>query len=261
MRSFEIDFFPKSETRGEEFEQFDDLVNWFLASLSHNGNIVGEWQILELEECVQARVLTPTRVSLNVEFFSVHARETLSKVLATSQRPPDFRCVKEKSDEETCCTCHEPGSYILFTTYLDIGMPVDCGDCRRAVPLYLLPHLENEKSHQGLLYWHETYAALDTLFMHSYIGERFSYRHLAGPRSKLTRWTQKLAAQLEDKTEKPVYSYLMHSYQELGDDCPVCKRGWRLAEPQGFFDFKCEHCRLVSSESSAEATPLSELHP
>ncbi|HEY0075563.1 MAG TPA: DUF2310 family Zn-ribbon-containing protein, partial [Abditibacteriaceae bacterium] len=196
MRSFEFDFFPRPETRGDEWGQFDDILETFLNSLSKNGNIVGQWQILELHECVQVRVLAPEDSALDEQHWNTYAREDYARILALSERPAEFRCIAEKMgkrEEHPCCTCESPSAYMLFTTFLALEMPVDCFDCRRAVPLYRLPHLFNEGGHYALTGWQSTYAALDWLFMGSGVGERYAYQQLNGPRSTFNKESRQLA--------------------------------------------------------------------
>ena len=40
MFSFELDFFPRTEARGDEHGQFDDVLLMFFIHLEKNGNIL-----------------------------------------------------------------------------------------------------------------------------------------------------------------------------------------------------------------------------
>jgi predicted nucleic acid-binding Zn ribbon protein len=261
MSAFDLDFFPRPETRGDEMGQFDWLLDVFLCCLRGNGNIIGDWFPLNLRDRVQVRVMTPERCSLEERFFSIYAADDFTKLRALCCQAPHFRLIEEVGDEESCCTCENPSSYVLFTTYLDRSLPVDCGDCGYPVPLYRLPYLGDEKEHFRLRSWQSQYAALDALYMASFVGERLAYHQLHNPRSAFNRWTRQVAKELEGKSHKPVFVFILHAYQDFGDECPLCKRHWRLAEKRGIFAFKCEHCHLLSSEASSEAQPLTELHP
>lgn len=262
MFAFEIDFFPNPDKRGDEYGQFDDVLTSFLIDLSKNGNIAFEWHLLEFPTHLQARVLTPHQDALKTENWSVYAHENAAKLEALSHRTPEFRFVTEAIRESEYCECAEPSCFVLFTTFLEEDSPVECGDCRRKRALYKLPFLKDEKEHYGLGSWAETYRALDWLYMASGTGERFGYRQLSGERSSFTRQSREIARELERKTGKPFYVFLLHGYEKWGDDCPLCGRNWRLDEAWNrLYSFKCEHSRLVSCEAGLEATPLSKLHP
>lgn len=261
MRSFEINLFPKPETRGDEYWQFDDVLHSFLNALRRDNNIGREWQILELENYVQVRAVSPETASLNERYWNIYAREYYEKLMALSQKTAEFYCIPERQEKHSICLCESSPSYVLFTTFLNVQFPVKCLGCNEAVPLYRLPYLRNEKEHYTLSKWQQSYEALDLLFMYSGTGERYSYQQLHNPRSNFNKETRQLAKELEEKTGKPVYIFLLHHYEDFGDKCPLCKRGWRVEEAQDLFAFRCDHCRLLSQEAPDSATPLSKLHP
>lgn len=140
-----------------------------------------------------------------------------------------------------------------------------CGDCDLDVPLYRLPLCEPPNGSQDasrFVNWQSDYVALDLLWLHSRVGERYATRQLERPKSDFMKQTRELAADLEKASNVPTYSFLKHYYQKWGKHCPLCGRKWVWKDaPQELFAFKCGHCRLISSEASMDRKPLSELHP
>ncbi len=264
MISFDLDFFPAVFPRDEE-ERFDltDRIEGFLSSLIRNGNIVGEHVILEQNDRWQVRVVSHSPDALDEANWTQFTRDDMAKLRPLLARDAEFHRVIETEREPTWCDCSSPTRHLLFTHFLDeLGSPVSCLDCRRDVPLYHLPVPEGASERAALLSWQDQYQALDTLYMLSGVGERFAYRQLARPKSEFMKQTRELAANLETASQVPTYSFLLHAYKKWGKRCPLCARKWRWKKaPDELFAFKCDHCRLVSSEASSEAIPLSEMHP
>ncbi len=266
MFSFELDFFPRAEERGQEWYEFDGRLQEFLGQLWCNSNILPDWHVLELGHRVQARVLAPEVSSLDVVFFSPVALQDLAEVEAMCERGPQFRLVAPAEFGKSMCGCEEPSCYVLFPALRDHDAisPIDCG---HAVPLYRLPFVDDtgepfKKAHWTLQAWAETYRALDWLFLHSSTGERFAFKQLSSPWSDLMREGRRIASQLEEKMCKPVYVFLQQWHPRWGNECPLCGQLWRLEEPWSTrYDFKCERSRLVCEGSYTDSTPMSELHP
>ena len=258
MVSFDLDFFPRDDV---DIEDYRSQIDWFLPSLSHNGNIVGDWQICLKSGCVQARVLSWMFDSLDERNLSIYARDDLEKLAVLSRQPPEFSS-HELSSETRICHCQKLGKLLLYTHYPVTTSPIECLDCRGEVPFYRLPHINEEKDHGAFFFWKRSYEALDLLWLHSNIGERFATRQLERPKSDFMKRTRELAAALEEKSGVPTYSFLKHYYEKWGKRCPLCKRKWTWKDSSSeLLAFKCDHCRLLSSEASDERTPLSKLHP
>jgi predicted nucleic acid-binding Zn ribbon protein len=151
------------------------------------------------------------------------------------------------------CTCRQRGSLILFTTFLDDESPVRCGACFGPIPLYRLPGTTETGNHQQLLWWQDTYQALDWLFIGTGAGERFAHGQLARHDSELSKEGRALARKLEKQTRLPVYYYLSKHVgrsdrAERRRKCPSCGKPWLRPEPlHRIFDFACRRCRLMSN--------------
>ncbi len=262
MISFDLDFFPHQDARGDEYGSFDYWLDAFSSALYSNGNIFDAWNELELEDRVRVRATGPEEPALLQQNWSRYAKDSFRKATDFCHRGAIFQVIFEDVEDLSICACSQPELYILRTSSSDRGLPVDCGCCGSAVPLYRLSHIKGEEDHYRLLGWQKTSSALDRLWMESGVGERFAYRQLARPRSDFFNLTRELAADLEAASKVSTYSFLLHYHKKWGKRCPLCSRKWRWEDsPDELFAFKCDHCRLVSSEASDEKTPLRELHP
>lgn len=263
MRAVEMDFFPRAQTRGDESGQFDDTLLWFIGILQKDGHLLDNSDVvLELSDRVQVRAIAAADDALDQANWNVYALKCWADLKAMSIQKPQLRLIQENDDGDAACSCDASSSLMLFTTHLATTSPIDCMDCKRPIPLYRLPHLNQEDEHWTLRQWENQYKTLDQLYMNSWWGERMAYHQLSNPRSGFINDSRKVARELEKKVKKPVYVFLLHVYQQWGETCPRCNRDWIWNNtPSPLFHFKCDYCRLVSQEATSEATPLSELHP
>ncbi|PQV63465.1 putative nucleic acid-binding protein, contains Zn-ribbon domain [Abditibacterium utsteinense] len=262
MRAVEMDFFPREETRGDEYGQFDGELESFISALQTHGNMLNGEAILELADCVQVRGVIAADDALSQTNWSIYTLESWEKLKQISVQEPQLRLIEEIDNDDAVCCCATFNSLVLFTTYIAISSPVDCLNCGLPVPLYRLPYLKEEKEHWTLREWEKQYQTFDRLYMNSCWGERMAYHQLSNPRSGFINHSRKVARELEEKVGKPVYVFLLHAYQQWSDTCPRCKRPWIWHDtPKSLFHFKCDHCRLISQEATSEAKSLSEFHP
>ncbi len=233
----------------------------WLAALLRNGNILISWQIIEFCDRVQVRVVTLAPDALEPKNWDTSGEKEWIRLEPLLLRPSQFQRIGNWPEKPSWCGCAEPSSRVLFTTFLDEGSPVSCLDCGQDVPLYHLPHLQPNGDHNEFRGWQSDFKAFDGLWMGSGVGERLAYRQIARPKSDFMKQTRELAAKLEAVSNIPTYSFLLHYYQKWGKRCPLCARKWTWKNSQrSLLAFKCDHCRLVSSEADDERTPLSKLH-
>jgi predicted nucleic acid-binding Zn ribbon protein len=243
MLSFDLNFFPRDDAGDDTPNDFQNLLDSWLASLLRNGNIATMWQVIEMSDRVQVRVVGIAPDALDRSNWDTPTQREWEKLEPLLLAPLDFYRIGNLPEEPTWCECQSPSGRILFTTFLDEGSPVGCLDCGQDVPLYRLPHLSPYGGHNEFRGWQADYKALDQLWMGSEMGERFAYR------------------QLESASGVATYSFLLHYHKKWGKHCPLCQRKWRWKDsPREFLAFRCGHCRLVSSEWDSEAMPLSKLH-
>ncbi len=261
MISFDLDFFPRADAREDICDSFDYWMEAFLNALRSNGNIFNDWNDLELEDRVCVRVVSLEERALLPENWSCYAQDYWNKTKSFCRKSAIFRAVAETVVYDFVCDCFNPTSHILRSSMFGIETPVVCGCCEKAIPLYTLPHVNQEEDHYKILGWQTTAFSFDRLWYQGGAGERFATRQLEYPQSDFMKQTRQLAAALEKESEVPTYSFLKHYYQKWGKHCPLCGRKWRWKETTSeLFAFKCNHCRLIS-EKSAEKTLLSKLHP
>jgi predicted nucleic acid-binding Zn ribbon protein len=249
MYSIEYDFFPDpSKTDAESF--YNGPLSSFLASLYRSSILIGDpWNLVPLEDRIRLFGIIPTPDALDARHYNTYARADLERLLEQSRQPPCFRIVGKVLELPDCCSCEEPGWYVLKTDFLNDGPPVQCGDCGRPVPLFRLPLLENEGEHSAVLRWDEIYQAYDTLFIQSSVGERSGYRQMSRLNSGLTREGRKICRAMAEGMGKPWYYYLNRYDDPQEPVCPGCGGPWKLTEPlHRLYDYKCDRCCLLSSE-------------
>lgn len=94
---------------------------------------------------------------------------------------------------------------------------------------------------------------MDKLWLNS-LSDRFSFRQIADPKTRLSRIGLEICRELEKAAGVPVYYYL-HCDGNFGRSfpavCPSCGGEWRSPEsPENYgYDYVCEKCRLVAYDS------------
>jgi predicted nucleic acid-binding Zn ribbon protein len=200
--------------------------------------------------------MVPSRDSLDERFANKYVREYLAKYLKITSSVPQITILGPDPDSAPACGCENPVDYILFTNLMTVESPIRCAECFHPVPLYLLPFTDDEE-HLDALSWVSDYKACDTLQMHCTVGERFGEQQMLRHDSALSKSGRELCRKLEAKIQGKVY-YFLHKYRgrsvaaERKRLCPECDRSWILADQwHGLFDFRCEHCRLLSNIASS----------
>ncbi len=151
------------------------------------------------------------------------------------------------------CSCKKSDFYILITHYTSINSPITCGTCRKHIPLYRLPQYY-DFGYMPILSWETNYQSCDSLQMNCEVGERWALNQMQEIKSQLSRQGMNICSKIEELTHIPTYYYL-HNYKKhkKGDEnrvCPSCQKKWKLKTPlYDIYDFKCEHCRILSTVS------------
>jgi predicted nucleic acid-binding Zn ribbon protein len=245
-------FFPFANPKAKPSVVLDRTYS-LTAAWVKNGQMYGHTHspVLTGRDGIRWHVLLPERTSLSKKWnnrYAVKAAEELAKVGAGAH---EVRILGREASLPSVCRCRKPGRYYLFTTFLDITSPLNCGDCQRPVPLYRIPTISGDE-HFDILQWQDNYRACDALWIGSGVGERFNGRQLSEPESDLSKSGRRICAAIEEKTATPTHYYLLRhsgrsSKAELERKCPVCAGEWRLEEKWGLFDFRCDGCRLMSN--------------
>lgn len=249
MYMLDYRFFPKS---GNTEEYYGGVLSSYLAALHQNGQIVGDWNVAETEGAIEFAGIVPAPDALGQEHCDEQGRQSYELLLAESTRAPEHSVVGPAIGLEPVCDCDSPAAYALVTTFLNVEPPVACMDCHGRVPLYRLPRLSEDEGHTRLLLWEETFKAFDRLWIQSWVGERYAWRQISGPKSELTAQGRALCGELSGKTGKPFYYYLPTRHDRLVRKCPSCGADWVHDEEAIYgIQLRCDNCRLISSGPGA----------
>ena len=234
-------------------EGAEDALRSYVAALSQNGQVLGDTSIARVRGGYQVLASVPRADALDKRSANPWGRRAVERLVAAGFRPPKFRRLGPELDSLNPCSCRRRSFFILFANFLTDESPVRCGRCFGPVPLYTLPATEQAGNFRDVVGWQSTYQAMDWLFIGSGAGEHYSHRQMSDWNSALSKEGRGVAANLEAKTGRPVYYYLMKHYgvndaRERQRKCPSCKGRWALAKPlHRIFDFRCDRCRLVSN--------------
>lgn len=209
--------------------------------LVHKG--VGEWF---------AYGIAPARDAFRASNWNQIVRQRMHALAGAGLKRPQIRFLGVVPDTVSACECAKPEGFYLFTTFLHTEPPLRCLSCSGIVPLYRIPR-NKTREHAAVLDWKSNYRACDTLQMNCGVGERFGTRQMSDPMSELSRSGLKVCKEIQDLTNCPTY-YFLHRASgrsraaEARRKCPICGGPWLLEAPlHGKFDFKCDHCRVLSN--------------
>lgn len=228
------------------------LVN----ALRFNGQIIGEEFPTVLKDgFFVTRVMCPEQDSLHPLNHSPFVKHSLEKLNEVGLLQPKVKIIGQDIHANGSDCCHEPSSYILYTTYVHTCSPLYCGDDFLPVPLYKIPAIANG-DYKTLLKWQEDWQACDQIQINGATRCEFpALAELSDVESDLYRRGMDICKRITYLTKKPVYYYLyrvggQNKEQESQRLCPSCGGQWRLEEPWfDLFDFRCDTCAIVSNMS------------
>lgn len=228
-------------------EDYEYETTWFMSTLYKNGQISRDFSnAILVDNCVKYYCEAFEDISLQESLHNEYCIDFLAKVIDLSSVPPAYNKLGEIFDAPQVCDCKSPSHYVLYTAFLGFKSPVSCGDCKKMVPLYRLPKILDEKEYNAVLYWKEEYNACDKLFMNSSVGERFGYKQISNPKSKLTQEGLKICRAFEEKANIPFYYFLYKYYGKHKATCPLCGGVWETTK-NGEKSYKCDLCKLIGN--------------
>jgi predicted nucleic acid-binding Zn ribbon protein len=235
-------------------EEALDKVQSYLAALLHNGQVVGDHTpMAKVSGGYLVTVSLPETDALADRFANRWVRKRLRDLAAVEVDRPKVTHLGTDPESRTPCRCRKRSFLILFATFLNAEPPLRCGACFGPIALYKVPATNEAGNHQEVLWWQDTYQAMDWLFIGTGPGERFAHDQLSRFDSELSKDGRELARNLEKKVSVPVYYYLSKHFgrsdqAERNRNCPSCRKAWLLKEPlHRVFDFQCRRCRLLSN--------------
>jgi predicted nucleic acid-binding Zn ribbon protein len=246
-------FVPRLEST-ESKGELADAVQGLFAAFSKNGQVWGEEVWGWVDGALRVMCTVPQPDALSSQHHSRQAVADFERVASLCSQPPRWRVLDDRAKRPTAAHRWQagPGLY-LFTTMFDATSPVCDGANGEPIPLYVLP--VDEQVREALRFWMARYKIMDELQLNSSTLEVDAYRELADPASELAKQGRLLAKTIEETTRLPTFYYLMRYWGrrngEEGRLCPSCGGAWAVGlgshqRGLGWFDFRCEPCRLVS---------------
>lgn len=243
MLYLHYDFFPRMDIPDGQFES---LLLDYISALHRNGQILGDWNILEAEKGPELFCIVPAEDALNPANSNQYGQLAWRCLQDVSVKPPQHTFLGKLILAEQATTVTEPSGYMVYANLLENVPPVVCVDDGLRVPLYRLPYYLNQQEHAAILAWEHVYKACDMLDLQSGVGEDFGHSQLCDLESPLSQEGLDICRDLEAKTGKPWFYYL-DTYPNKVEACPGCKGSWQLDKAfANRFDLKCHTCRLVS---------------
>jgi predicted nucleic acid-binding Zn ribbon protein len=229
-----------------------EAVEGYVTALVQHGQLVAETTTARIRRAYVVTARMNEAEALAARFTSATARKRLRALVALGIGKPVVRRLGTDPNSRPPCACRRRPFLVLYTTFLNSEPPLRCGGCFGAVGLYRVPTDSTSGLHQHVLWWQDSYQAMDWLFIGSGAGERFAHDQLSRYDSALSADGRELARALEKRLGVPVYYYLAkhlgRSYAaERARKCPSCRKAWLLAQRLHRFDFQCERCRLLSN--------------
>lgn len=236
-------------------DQLEKAVEGYLGAAHNNGQVLGQPIIGRVNGAVHAAFYVASRDALESKYNSTWGNTEWQKLDELATGPPTIAVLDDR-DRRT--EWKNAGCLYLFTHMLDVTSPVCAGDDGTPIPLYRLPITSLER--EEIVRWATSYRNHDELAIDCRDLEIPAYKQLADPTSGLSRRGREICHFVEEKTSLPTY-YYMHRYwgRRVGEEdrlCPSCGGQWKQKAGDnrgiGWFDFKCDACRIVSRVSPTD---------
>jgi predicted nucleic acid-binding Zn ribbon protein len=236
-----------------EPERTESIVQWYLASLYKNGQILGGgYPVISKGKNILSYILIPDFDSLDAKYSNKYVSEDYNKLINLNIKITQ-NIIGKEIDSSDICNCNNCKNYILCTNFLTIESPLHCGNCFGIIPLYKIPKTYDD-GYSDIKRWESDYRSCDELQINCSIGEKFGMKQLSTINSNLSIEGMNVCKNIMNLTGKNVYYYLDHYVnnpimkKEINRKCPLCGGDWILKKRLfGRFDFKCDKCLLLSN--------------
>jgi predicted nucleic acid-binding Zn ribbon protein len=232
-------------------DEFNLLMSFYRGSGQTQGKIESQYIAKDKIVCFP---YTFEKNSLARKYNNFYVNKQTKTLESLCKSTLTFRTVgKSYNSYKGACTCKRSGFYILTTNYLSIDSPLTCGTCNNAVPLYRLP-VYYDYGYMPILRWETNYISCDRLQMNCEVGERWALNQMQEIGSQLSKQGLEICKNIEALTSTPAYYFLYNYRKSKGDQlsrrCPGCDKKWALkVQLHNIYDFKCDHCKIVSTIS------------
>ncbi len=251
IQEISIDINTKVD-KNELVDEFSLLLSFYRSNGQTQGRI--ESQFIEGEKIV-CLPFTLENNSLDKKYNSYYVNNQVKKLEDICNSKLRSKLVGKSYDSyEGPCKCTKPEYYILITNYITIESPLTCGDCNKPVPLYRIPKYYDH-GYMPILRWETNYVSCDNLQMNCEVGERWALNQMQEINSQLSKQGLEICKKIEELTSIPIFYYLYNYKKFKGDElrkpCPSCSKKWNLkTRLHNLYDFKCNHCKIISTISS-----------
>lgn len=238
--------------RDKLFDEFETLMG----NLCKTGQVLGNYEtpFVSDNELISYQTTLET-TSLSKKYFDEYTKKRVSDLEQWCNATLKTEVVgKAVPEYKGVCKCKKSDFYILFTYALNSSGFLDCGTCKKIVPIYKLTQLTCNDKYE-MLSWETNYKACDDLQLGCTVGEKWATKQMSDPNSQLSKQGIDICKKIKTATGIPTYYYL-HNYRHISQQkdksrlCPSCNGKWILKERLlDFYDFKCDKCKLLSTFS------------
>jgi predicted nucleic acid-binding Zn ribbon protein len=247
--------FGKKRYRSKAF--YENLIDTYIASLFHNGQLCGEEFYTWTDKVLNAYVCLSHPAAFELKYHSDWGRRELNEVIQAFGHEPkwillDDDIPKKMPDYKNC-----PFLYLCTSAYSS-EPPIRRGDNGKRISPIMLPIPSKIKD--DIYGWERTYQLYEHIWTGCGVLEIPIYKQFADPKSELSDEGRKICSAVEEATGIPTYYYLMRYWGRRNGEnqrkCPACGNKWDV-EPKEIknkrfwnFDFQCHECRLVSHKAT-----------
>lgn len=226
-----------------------------LDALRYNGQILGREFPCSLENgSFSCHVVTPEHDALHSHFYSPQVSHAMAKLSEANILRPKIKELGRELFSDECESGDDAQAMILYTSFIHSCSPLRSMERFLPIPLYRIPSVANGDQRQ-IIKWQEDWSACDQLQMNGSILETQSVEQMSEPETRLFQRGWDLSRRISYVSNKPTYLYLYRVGgtsldEERSRRCPICGGNWHLEAPlHELFDFRCDHCRVVSNIS------------
>lgn len=237
-----------------------EIAGALVHALRMNGQVCGsEFPDAFYQDRYIVHAFIPEESALAPERHNKHVRRDLERLAEAGVTRPRLTVLGEETGAGVC-RCQSPSTYLLFREPLSLESPLRCGNCFSPVPLYRVPPTYDGE-YYDVICWQSDHASCSRLGLNCRVALRAVTSELSRVGSNLSQDGLSICNKIHASTSIPVYYHLDRYYgrsykRELERQCPLCGGAWLLERPwHGWFDFRCDQCRLVSTIALSLRSP------
>ena len=247
----ELQFRLLSDT---SYSQAEQQIRQYLEALIFQGQLIGrEFPTYFANDHFCSRVILPAEDALKPQHHSQRGQQALAALPEAGLSYPKLKLLGQDLMSSHTDPCQPAAGYLLFTNFAEQVSPLRCSEHFAPVPLYQLG-VDSTKDYEDFIRWQLQYQALDEIQMQQQrVLPKSAENALQQLHSRLNQQGRQLAKRVEKLSGTACYYYLYSGSsddcsREASKKCPGCGGDWQLNSSwHGLFQFRCDHCRLVSN--------------